>query len=91
MGGSNEAHLSCKEVIELVSDYLEGALTGADVARFEAHIVMCDGCAAYLDQMRATIRLVGELPEDTVPASTWNALIDVFRDWKESGPQSRVT
>ncbi len=86
--GSNDAHLSCKEVVELVSDYLEGALTTEDVARFEAHIVMCDGCAAYLEQMRATIRLVGELPEDSVPAPTWNALLDVFRDWKRHGPES---
>lgn len=83
--GRDEAHLSCKEVAELVSDYLEGALTVADAARFEAHIVMCDGCAAYLDQMRATIRLVGELPEDSVPASTWDVLLDVFRDWRRGG------
>lgn len=85
--GRNEIDLSCDEVVRLVSDYLEGALTQADAARFEAHIVMCDGCAAYLDQMRETIRLVGELPEQSVPDATWNRLRNAFRDWKRSGPE----
>ena len=83
----NGVGLSCDEVVRLVSDYLEGALTQADAARFDAHIVMCDGCAAYLDQMRETIRLVGELPEQSVPDATWNRLRNAFRDWKQSGPQ----
>jgi anti-sigma factor RsiW len=83
----NGVGLSCDEVVRLVSDYLEGALTQADAARFEAHIVMCDGCAAYLDQMRETIRLVGELPEQSVPDATWNRLRNAFRHWKQSGPQ----
>jgi hypothetical protein len=48
---------------------------------------MCDGCAAYLDQMRETIRLVGGLPEQSVPDATWNRLRSAFRDWKRSGPQ----
>jgi anti-sigma factor RsiW len=83
--GANGEHLSCKEVVELVSDYLEGALPPAEVARFEAHVLMCDGCSAYLQQMRETVRLVGELPEESVPASTWNALLDAFRDWRQTG------
>jgi predicted anti-sigma-YlaC factor YlaD len=85
--GRNGVDLSCDEVVRLVSDYLEGVLTRAEAARFEAHIVMCDGCAAYLDQMRDTIRLVGELPERSVPDATWNRLRSVFRDWKQSGPE----
>jgi anti-sigma factor RsiW len=83
----NSPDLSCDEVVRLVSDYLEGALTQADAARFEAHIVMCDGCAAYLDQMRETIKLVGELPEESVPDATWNRLLVAFRDWKRNGPR----
>ena len=85
--GRNGADLSCDEVVRLVSDYLEGALTQPEAARFEAHIVMCDGCAAYLDQMRETIRLVGQLPEQSVPDATWNRLRNAFRDWKRSGPE----
>src|SRR5690349_20465693 len=88
----NGADLSCDEVVRLVSDYLEGALTRADAARFESNVVMCDGCSAYLDQMRETIRLVGELPEGSVPDATWNRLLDAFRDWKRNGPpQSSAT
>ncbi len=86
--GANRRDLSCDEVVRLVSDYLEGVLTRADAARFEAHIVMCDGCAAYLDQMRETIRLVGELPQESVPDATWNSLRNAFHDWKQSGPQA---
>ena len=88
----NGADLSCDEVVRLVSDYLEGALRRTEAARFEAHIVMCDGCSTYLDQMRETIRLVGELPEESIPDATWNRLRDAFRDWKRSGPpQSSAT
>ena len=85
--GRNRVDLSCDEVVRLVSDYLEGALTRAEAVRFEAHIVVCDGCAAYLDQMRETIRLVGEVPERSVPDATWNRLRSVFRYWKQSGPE----
>jgi predicted anti-sigma-YlaC factor YlaD len=89
--GRNGVDLSCDEVVRLVSDYLEGVLTHAEAARFEAHIVMCDGCAAYLDQMRETIRLVGELPERSVPDATWNRLRSVFRTWKQNGPEQSST
>ena len=88
--GANGADPSCDEVVRLVSDYLEGALTPAEAARFEAHIARCDGCAAYLDQMRETIRLVGELPEESVPDATWNRLLEAFRDWKRSGPPPSI-
>jgi anti-sigma factor RsiW len=82
--GRNGVDLSCDEVVRLVSDYLEGVLTQAEAARFEAHIVMCDGCSAYLDQMRETIRLVGALPEQSVPDATWDRLRNAFRDWKQT-------
>ena len=75
-------HLSCREVVELVSDYLEGALPATTVARFEAHIAMCDGCDAYLHQMRATIDAMGQLREEAVPAETCAALLRAFREWK---------
>jgi anti-sigma factor RsiW len=47
--------MSCQELVELVTDYLEGALPPEDVARFEAHVAACPGCEAYLEQMRTTI------------------------------------
>ncbi len=53
------ADLSCRELVELATDYLEGALPEAELARFEAHLAGCAGCEAYLEQVRATIALVG--------------------------------
>jgi anti-sigma factor RsiW len=53
------ADLSCRELVELATDYLEGALPEAERARFEAHLAHCAGCETYLEQVRATIALVG--------------------------------
>src|SRR4029078_3367823 len=66
--GMSEAQgmLSCREVVELVTAYLEGALTEAEEVRFEEHLAMCDGCAAYLDQMRRTIDVAGRLDPEVV-------------------------
>jgi anti-sigma factor RsiW len=60
--------LVCQEVVELVTDYLEGALSRSQRRRFEAHLAGCEHCAEYLEQMRATIRLTGRLrAEDLAP------------------------
>lgn len=73
--------LSCQELVELVTDYLEGGMAPAERARFEEHIAGCDGCGAYLEQMRATIRLAGRLtPEDVSPEAE-RALLSAFRSW----------
>jgi anti-sigma factor RsiW len=74
--------LSCQELVELVTDYVEGALPAADRARFEAHLPDCDGCTAYLEQMRFTIDAVGELCDDHVAEPVRNELLRAFRDWK---------
>lgn len=74
--------VSCQELVELVTDYLDGALPPAERARFDAHIAGCDGCRAYLEQIRLTIRLSGTLlPEQLDPAAE-EALLEAFRDWK---------
>ena len=74
--------LSCQELVELVTDYLEGALPRDERARFDAHLELCDGCNGYLEQMRVTIELVGRLtPRDVTPEAE-AALLGVFRDWK---------
>ena len=62
---ATEDELACQELVEIVSDYLEGALPEADRERFEAHLEICEGCRRYLDQMRTTIRVVGTLTEET--------------------------
>ena len=74
--------LSCRELVELVTDYLEGALDPADVARFEAHIGGCDGCTGYLEQMRQTIRLTGTLTLDDVTPEAEAELLEAFRGWR---------
>jgi anti-sigma factor RsiW len=73
--------LSCQELVELVTDYLEGALDVRDTRAFEAHLAGCDGCTEYVEQLRATIRLTGTLtPDDLTPAAE-TALLQAFRDW----------
>jgi anti-sigma factor RsiW len=74
--------LSCQELVELVTDYLEGALAPADVQRFERHTAACADCSRYLEQLRMTIRLTGTLtPEDLAP-EVEQALLDAFRAWR---------
>ena len=70
--------LTCQELVELVTDYCEGALTPSERERFEAHLAVCEGCAAYLEQIRTTVRLVratGEQPPEVA------GLLRAFRDW----------
>ena len=77
--------LVCREFVELVTDYLEGALPDAERARFEAHLAECDGCSGYLEDMR---RLVGSLhaaPEAPPDPATREALLSAFRDLRGSG------
>jgi anti-sigma factor RsiW len=73
--------MSCQELVELVTDYLEGALEESERARFEAHLEECDGCRAYLAQMRTTVRLVRDaarLEEQPEIAG----LLAAFRDYR---------
>jgi Putative zinc-finger len=74
--------LTCRELVELVTEYLEGALAPGDRDRFEQHLILCDGCAFYLDQMRTTIAVTGSLTEDSVTPEAQESLLRVFRDWK---------
>ena len=73
--------LSCRELVELVTDYLEGALPGADRRRFEKHIAACDACTAYIEQIRLTITATGELTEEDIEPQARDELLAAFRDW----------
>jgi anti-sigma factor RsiW len=79
--------LSCRELVELVTDYLEGALSSEDEARFEAHISGCDGCTAYVRQMHETLELLGELPPEALSEQAEGDLRAAFRGWRP-GPGS---
>ena len=78
------AQLSCQELVELVTDYFEGALPPGEHARFEAHVERCRGCGVYLEQMRTTIRLLGHLPVDELPAGAELELLEAFRGWRST-------
>ena len=71
--------ISCQEVVEVVTDYLEGRMSPADVAVFEAHLDLCDGCKWYVEQMRITIAAVGRIDEADVPDEMRATLMDAFR------------
>lgn len=76
--------LTCQELVELVTEYLEGGVLPEDRDRFEQHVILCDGCAFYLEQMRTTIALTGSLTEESITAEGRERLLHVFRDWKGS-------
>lgn len=73
--------LTCQELVKLVSDYFEGALPVSERERFEAHLLDCDDCPIYLEQMRITIRLAGTLTEASVQPNAKDQLLQIFRDW----------
>lgn len=75
--------LSCQELVELVTDYLEGKLSDRDRELFDAHLAICPGCATYVEQMRQTVRAVGSLSREPVPDEALNDLIGLFRGWRE--------
>jgi anti-sigma factor RsiW len=77
-------HLSCQEVVELITDYLEGALPADTASRFEEHLNFCDGCEVYLEEMRATIATIGrvDVVEEEMPSETRESLLTAFRHWR---------
>jgi len=72
---------SCREIVEIVTDYLEDALPLDVRRRVELHLEACPGCLAYLDQMRETVRLLGRLREDALEPGVREELVHAFRDW----------
>ena len=74
--------MTCKELVELVTDYYEGTLSPAERARFELHLQGCSGCRNYLEQMRQTIKLTGKLTEESLSPVAQQELLGIFRNWK---------
>ena len=75
--------MNCKELVELVTDYLEGALPDSEKTRFHAHLEICPGCTDYLEQLRLTLRISGRLEEESVEPEARDQLLKAFRDWKK--------
>jgi anti-sigma factor RsiW len=73
--------ITCQELVELITDYLEGALDESTVTELEAHLELCPHCTVYLEQLRATIAALGHLPVDSLSEETTSGLMTVFRDF----------
>jgi anti-sigma factor RsiW len=75
--------MDCNELVEVITDYIEGDLPAEDVTIFEKHLAECPGCQTYLEQMRRVIRAAGKLEEQHIPSQGKEELLKVFRDWKK--------
>ena len=71
--------ITCEQVVDIVSDYLEGLVDDAMRGEIEAHLALCPGCDEYLRQMRSTLRTLGHIPLDTLSDSAKDALTAAFR------------
>lgn len=78
--------ITCQEVVDVITDYLEGAMEPGLREEFEAHLALCPGCAQYLAQMRTTIKALGHVPAETLPADAQSELLDTFRDLFRKSP-----
>ncbi len=81
--------LTCQELVELVTDYLERALPPAPAARFARHLATCADCPIHLDQVRTTIRLTGRLVGTDLPPAGRATLLAHFRAWRSASPRDR--
>jgi putative zinc finger protein len=77
-------HVGCTEVVELVTDYLEGSLPPDAAALVEHHLNCCEGCVWYVDQIRTTIEALGRIEPEEVPPRVRAQLLTAFRDWTRS-------
>jgi anti-sigma factor RsiW len=77
-----EDDLPCQQLVELVTDYLEGRLPPDERRRFEAHLALCRGCRTYVEHLRQTIRALGSLTEESIEPEARQRLLNVFRDWR---------
>ena len=76
------ADLTCQDFVELVTDYLEGALDEDTVRRFDEHMALCPGCGTYLHQMKETASRLGEIPVESLSAEAQSTLLSAFRDFR---------
>ena len=75
--------MDCNELVELITDYIEGDLPAEDVKRLGEHLAECPGCQSYLEQMKQVIRTTGRLEEQHIPSEAKEELLQIFREWKK--------
>ena len=78
--------ITCQELVELVTDYLEGQLDGATRAEVDAHLALCPGCDVYLAQMRTTMDQLGHVPVESLSEQAQSELLSAFRTFHGAGP-----
>jgi anti-sigma factor RsiW len=78
--------ITCREFVELVTEYLENQLDSETRGRFEQHVAVCPGCARYLEQIRASSRVLGRVTLDTISPAARSQLMDAFRSWQSGRP-----
>ena len=78
--------MACQELVEVITDYLEGTLPEPDRVRFDAHLATCTACREYLAEMRTLIRLSGGLTGKSIEPATRESLLRAFRRWRDSQP-----
>ncbi len=76
-----DREITCAQVVDLVTAYLEDVLGADDRERVEEHLVFCDGCSTYLDQIRQTIAVTGRLEPEDIPPALQDKLLAAFREW----------
>jgi anti-sigma factor RsiW len=81
---SNDAELTCQELVELVTDYFENVLPENERTRVEQHLAACSGCDRYVEQMRQTVQTLGKLQTRDLSPEAQAKLLNVFRDWRTS-------
>ncbi len=84
MAGDEYDEMTCRELVELVTDYLEERLPECDRVRFEVHVAECSHCAEYVAQMRRTIEVLGELSADAIDQALELELLAAFRGWRDA-------
>jgi hypothetical protein len=79
--GEFEHGYTCKEIVDLATEYVEGAMTAAQMTQFELHLNFCEGCVAFVEQIHATAAMAGRLSEEQIPEETKVKLLQAFRHW----------
>jgi anti-sigma factor RsiW len=82
MAGGQNDEMTCQELVEVVTDYLEGVLSEPEHARLEAHLAECPYCETYIAQIRQTIAALGELSIDMISRERQEQLLEAFRGWR---------
>ncbi len=76
-------NMSCKELTELITEYLEGSMPLGQRIRFQIHLGLCLGCRNHLRQMKLTIQTLGKLPVESIPPAIRDEMLNRFRNWKK--------